>query len=1015
MTTDTHMMLHARRGRLGAAISALLQALLLVVGLPVLLVRSVGWPLPHNVPLWADVQRAYQLRYLPDRFVIGALACAGWICWTMIVTSLAQGAIAHIRATNYQRPRLVLPGVHGLVGRWISAATLTVTLMSRPAGAAPILVKAAVAQTSTPVATIPTTTGRPATLPKPTVVRTEPTTGSTVRTIVTGEHQTYWDIAEATLGDGQRWREILNANPDLGHVDLVPAGITINIPADGRTAGTVHVVEKGDNLWTISATELTEAHNGRKPTNAQIVPYWRDVIDTNEPNLRSGDPDLIYPNETVTLPNINSDERTPPLPDPSNGAPTTAASPVVASEPTAQAATISTPTAQAHAAVTVPTSTVETPSDPTPASIDVDDDVDTDFEIPWLHGLAITGIAAAGILAAWHAQRRRRIRAHKPGDPIPVMSEPDRALISQLRAIAAERHHTAVDTAFRYLASTIGDDATMPSVTVARAGRHSVELLLDNPQTPTPAGFLRLDQQTIVINPGIADEDIAAAINDRQPPAPALVTIGADDIGTVLIDLERTAALAIEAATDTEAISLATAVLTELATQPWAEGVTVLAYGLPATADPDGRVTCFDDIEALISRAEEHLQAQIDDVIADGTHTIRARRNAALKPMAIVLGPGVPDSARVLAAAATQPGSALALICCDAIANSAWRLVTTNGRTTLEPTGLTVAARHLRPSKLDDHAIAGLAATFGPPTPEPSTANLETSRGNSNSVPRQNMEIGNSSAEPVSAASPDAIEKVAELILAVVAQKSVMTDEIESEATPLVRDGNGFDQLRLLDEPPGQAPPADLTVAAKIDHIMRRRTVELVLLDGPPRLEGVTWNGKDAARADEIVAFLALNGPSTLSQVATAIWPDKIRPGDPAKQMISRARKMLGTSDDGQLRISAGTRAAPYRLTDVGCDWHRFEQLCRLADTENEGDRNRLLRAALSLVRTPPFDVIRPGAFYWAADQCFDSRMRLKISEATHRFEAEADEPDGEWAREVRLAVTRALDPLTAR
>ena len=129
----------------------------------------------------------------------------------------------------------------------------------------------------------------------------------------------------------------------------------------------------------------------------------------------------------------------------------------------------------------------------------------------------------------------------------------------------------------------------------------------------------------------------------------------------------------------------------------------------------------------------------------------------------------------------------------------------------------------------------------------------------------------------------------------------------------------GFDQLRLIDEPPGETLPRGLTVAQQIDHIMRRRTVELVLLDGPPRLEGVTWNGKDAARADEIVAFLALNGPSTLSQVATALWPDKVRPGDPAKQMISRARKVLGTTAEGQLRISAAhrrrLRLAPIRTT----------------------------------------------------------------------------------------------------
>ena len=109
----------------------------------------------------------------------------------------------------------------------------------------------------------------------------------------------------------------------------------------------------------------------------------------------------------------------------------------------------------------------------------------------------------------------------------------------------------------------------------------------------------------------------------------------------------------------------------------------------------------------------------------------------------------------------------------------------------------------------------------------------------------------------------------------------------------------------------------------------------------------------------------------------------------------------------GHHRISAGSRSAPYRLVDVGCDWHRFEQLCRLAVTEDEDDRSRLLRAALSLVRTPPFDVSRPGAFHWASDLCFDSRMRLKISEAARHLEADTDDPDSNWARDIRLSVTR--------
>jgi len=57
------------------------------------------------------------------------------------------------------------------------------------------------------------------------------------------------------------------------------------------------VVAKGDHLWKISARRL-----GGHATDSEIAPYWRDVIRLNTPNLRSGDPDLIYPGEVVALP-----------------------------------------------------------------------------------------------------------------------------------------------------------------------------------------------------------------------------------------------------------------------------------------------------------------------------------------------------------------------------------------------------------------------------------------------------------------------------------------------------------------------------------------------------------------------------------------------------------------------------------------------------------------------------------------------------------------------------------------
>jgi nucleoid-associated protein YgaU len=61
------------------------------------------------------------------------------------------------------------------------------------------------------------------------------------------------------------------------------------------------IVEKGDHLWSISAHHLQERLT-RPPSASEITPYWDDVIDANRDQLRSGDPDLIYPGETVVLP-----------------------------------------------------------------------------------------------------------------------------------------------------------------------------------------------------------------------------------------------------------------------------------------------------------------------------------------------------------------------------------------------------------------------------------------------------------------------------------------------------------------------------------------------------------------------------------------------------------------------------------------------------------------------------------------------------------------------------------------
>lgn len=59
-------------------------------------------------------------------------------------------------------------------------------------------------------------------------------------------------------------------------------------------------VVPGDHLWKISAHHLS-----RYAPDREVAPYWLEVIEMNRADLRSGDPDLIFPGEVIRLPVIN--------------------------------------------------------------------------------------------------------------------------------------------------------------------------------------------------------------------------------------------------------------------------------------------------------------------------------------------------------------------------------------------------------------------------------------------------------------------------------------------------------------------------------------------------------------------------------------------------------------------------------------------------------------------------------------------------------------------------------------
>jgi nucleoid-associated protein YgaU len=66
-------------------------------------------------------------------------------------------------------------------------------------------------------------------------------------------------------------------------------------------------VKRGENLWTIARDHLASARSGGsgEPTNREVAEYWLRVMEANKGHLWSGDPDLIYPEEEITLPPVD--------------------------------------------------------------------------------------------------------------------------------------------------------------------------------------------------------------------------------------------------------------------------------------------------------------------------------------------------------------------------------------------------------------------------------------------------------------------------------------------------------------------------------------------------------------------------------------------------------------------------------------------------------------------------------------------------------------------------------------
>jgi nucleoid-associated protein YgaU len=607
--------------RLILGVGALVVLAALLVGAPLALAAWWGNPWPAGG--WAEVQ------LLTNDAIVGALVAVGWLAWAQMSVCVLIEIAAAIRGRTAGRLRFVAAGQQEFA-RFLVASVATLGLGASTAAAG----GATAYSTATAAPAHAATTVTVAAPPASDTTEDDVTVGSRV---TTGTNTTAWKLAETHLGDGSRWKDVLDLNRGTSLADgttfahgtqTIPAGTTLLLPADAtaipetgpagqrdqagknkakgepeQVDGT-HIVEPGDTLWDISADELGDPF--------RYIELYEASQDTQQPHGEHlTDPDLIKPGWTITVPGTGpgtstADEeeqaRQKPATPQKEKPPTETASPDTPAEP-------DTPPREQVAPRTETTPAAPAQTSPTPADAtgqvgvdDADDDLDADAEddsvldTPWvLSGLTGGGVLLAGALYLGLRQRRRaQFRARRPGRAI---APPGPELAPAEMTITAagnlgEDSLAYIDAALRRLAgTTYANRGVMPAVAAVEIDTgEGGELILhlsepgDLPQPwrPTP------DRLHWHVPTSIPVEDLGELSDEADAPYPLLVTIGRADTGELwLLNCEDLGILTLAGDSD-RSRDFARHLVAQLAVNPWSHGVTVDCIGIAAEAEPLG-------------------------------------------------------------------------------------------------------------------------------------------------------------------------------------------------------------------------------------------------------------------------------------------------------------------------------------------------------------------------------------------------------------------------------------------
>jgi len=925
----------------------------LVIGVPFLLVREVGWPLPTTVPSWGEVSQTITTGSIEDATIIKTLAVLVWLAWANMASGVLVESFAIVRGGVARRVAGLGQAQH-LAANLFASISVAVTLLARPpatASAATVNLRIAVASATTEHPPAQTElTDREQAWPQVPLNGELPVQGAdgdgtapAVSVVANSLYEvqradTLWDVADRLLGDGMRWREIRDANvgrqqPDgftIGtDTEELRPGWTLRVPgcvlsdASSESPRGSVVVERGDTLWDLADEHLDDAHR------------WTEIYEENrgEPQPDGGaliDPDLIQPGWELDLPTNgagdddgsaeNVDAESTPERDeevagveeePGREGPATEDA-VAAVEPERELEAVGNDTE-------LPTVLAQpTPSGRSEADERVEPTATEQVDDVALVPIAAVGTVAAGLVLTLDRIRRARLRRRPPHHRIPLPSGETASAEQRLRGHANSDADRLLNLALRELSGHYADHRPIPPIVLVSHGPGDIAVQLDQAWDSVPDGWEPEDENNTWSRE--RPDDLGALDIHRGTPSrfPALITLGTLAGGRVsLLNLAYASCLHLDGDEHTARRLMGTWAL-ELATTPRADALDVIAVGIDDL--PDGlerltRVGGADELSEILGQPHSNGKTNL--------------------PRTVILAADLPPEISVLLRTTTElRGDLVAVVSGLPPRSGHWSLhLERSGRARLHPEDIAF-----------DLLDLGLEAA-------PMTAKL----------------------------IEQALHDPEQLV------------QLPDDDEPTTID---------LDEVP--APGTDVSEASDDEP-----TTEVRVL-GPVEIVG-TVEPFRTNKTIELIVYLALHrSGADADTLLEALWPDQEPRPARVYTEASRARKSLGTAPDGSPHFP-DAELGRYRLAkSVALDYERFAAAVTAARRDPTQAMDHL-RRALMLVRGVPMSAT-VTEYAWATNEVYG--LAQEVVDTAHDlarlyFEAERYD-DAIWAAEQGLVA----DPL---